>query len=59
MSQLRAICKTATGNNFFAHVVKKKYTLLNRKFKQSSDVWRALTKKSASLYDSLFTYICM
>lgn len=42
MSQLRAICKDATGNNFFAHVVKKEYTL-NHRFKQSADVWHALT----------------
>lgn len=43
MSQLRAICKNATGNNFLAHVVKKKCTP-NRRFKQSGDVWHVLTE---------------
>jgi hypothetical protein len=47
MSQLTAICKDATGNNFFAQVVKKKHTL-NSRFKQSSDIWHALTEGSGS-----------
>jgi len=47
MSQLRAICKNATGNNFFSRVVKKKYTPDGR-FKHSDDVWLELTEPSRS-----------
>lgn len=47
MSQLRAICKNATGNNSFAHVVKKKYTLDHR-FKLDNDVWHALAEPPCS-----------
>lgn len=41
MSQLRAICKDETGNNFLSCVVKKKHSRASS-FKQSGDPWYAL-----------------
>lgn len=61
MSQLRAICKDETGNNFLSCVVKKKHSLASS-FKQSGDPWHALVHGQAvQLWVTayLHTYACM